>query len=147
VSYLRSKKEEKHEAAVAAWHKGPKSPWAHPGAWKRQLRYMGAREWARAHAPAIMLGVIADDEAEAFDDRQTTRSRPKPAITAAAAIAADIPEIMPDPVEEPAAAALAAAAKAGKPAAAPSAAPEPAKPAPAAQAPPIDDDDWPGPRK
>ena len=52
------------EGTVQRWHKGAKSPWANPADWKRQLRYMGAREWARAHAPAIMLGVIAEDEAE-----------------------------------------------------------------------------------
>ncbi len=47
---------------VKDWHKGPKSPWASEGAWKRQLRYMGNREWARAHSPATMLGVYTDDE-------------------------------------------------------------------------------------
>lgn len=47
---------------VKDWHKGPKSPWANEGAWERQLRYMGAREWARAHKPAVMLGVYGDDE-------------------------------------------------------------------------------------
>ncbi len=47
---------------VKDWHKGPKSPWSNDGAWKRQLRYMGNREWARAHAPAIMLGVYTNDE-------------------------------------------------------------------------------------
>ena len=47
---------------VKDWHKGPKSPWQNEGAWKRQLRYMGNREWARAHAPAIMLGVYTEDE-------------------------------------------------------------------------------------
>jgi hypothetical protein len=47
---------------VKDWHRGPKSPWASEGAWKRQLRYMGNREWARAHAPAVMLGVYVDDE-------------------------------------------------------------------------------------
>lgn len=47
---------------VKDWHKGPKSPWAQEGAWRRQLRYMGAREWARAHKPAVMLGIYADDE-------------------------------------------------------------------------------------
>lgn len=52
------------EGTVARWHKGAKSPWGNPLDWKRQLRYMGAREWARAHAPAVMLGVITDDEAD-----------------------------------------------------------------------------------
>lgn len=47
---------------VKDWHKGPKSPWAQEGAWVRQLRYRGAREWARAHKPSVMLGIYADDE-------------------------------------------------------------------------------------
>lgn len=54
------------EGRVVDWHKGPKSPWGAPSAWKRQLRYMGAREWARAHAPAILLGVYTDDEIDAI---------------------------------------------------------------------------------
>lgn len=47
---------------VKDWHRGAKSPWASEVAWKRQLRYMGNREWARAHAPAVMLGVYVKDE-------------------------------------------------------------------------------------
>lgn len=52
------------EGTVAAWHKGDKSPWANPKQWKRQLRYMGAREWARAHKPSILLGIYTVDEIE-----------------------------------------------------------------------------------
>ncbi len=63
------------EGTVEQWHRGPNSAWASPANWKRQLRYMGAREWARAHAPAIMLGVITTDEAIDFD------SQPKPRRT------------------------------------------------------------------
>ena len=62
---------------VAQWHKGQKSPWANPADWKRQLRYRGAREWARAHAPGVMLGVVADDEAEDFrSDRRLASAKP-----------------------------------------------------------------------
>lgn len=50
------------EGRVEHWHRGPKSPWANEGDWKRQLRYRGAREWSRAHAPAVMLGIYTDDE-------------------------------------------------------------------------------------
>lgn len=50
------------EGTVKQWHRGPKSPWANPLDWKRQLRYRGAREWARAFAPAVLLGIYADDE-------------------------------------------------------------------------------------
>lgn len=77
------------EGTVALWHRGDKSPWANPGAWKRQLRYMGAREWARAHSPAIMLGVITDDEIEQAASRPaptpiTLNSKPQ-RVTAATA--------------------------------------------------------------
>lgn len=47
---------------VNDWHTGAKGPWAAEGAWPRQLRYRGAREWARAHTPAVMLGVYTNDE-------------------------------------------------------------------------------------
>lgn len=50
------------EGRVKDWHKGAKSPWANESDWKRQLRYRGAREWARAFTPAVMLGIYADDE-------------------------------------------------------------------------------------
>lgn len=85
------------EGTVAMWHKGDKSPWNQVTAWKRQLRYMGAREWARAHAPAIMLGVITDDEAD--DNFAPARSRgtvtrltaSTASISAPAIMSADVP--------------------------------------------------------
>lgn len=52
------------EGTVARWHRGDKSAWSNPADWPRQLRYMGAREWARAHAPGIILGVITTDEVD-----------------------------------------------------------------------------------
>ncbi|MBP8235145.1 MAG: hypothetical protein KAY22_22870 [Rhizorhabdus sp.] len=52
------------EGTVARWHRGDKSAWGNPADWPRQLRYMGAREWARAHAPGIILGVITTDEVD-----------------------------------------------------------------------------------
>lgn len=87
------------EGTVADWHKGDKSPWSKEGDWKRQLRYRGNREWARAHAPAVMLGIYADDELSdiaALDVptgqralRMKDITPPKPAP---AAIPFDIPE-------------------------------------------------------
>jgi hypothetical protein len=53
--------------SVAMWHKGGKSPWANPTAWPRQLRYMGAREWCRAHKPSLMLGILTDDEVDEYE--------------------------------------------------------------------------------
>jgi len=49
---------------VSDWHTGDKGAWASEGAWPRQLRYRGAREWARAYAPHILLGIYVDDELE-----------------------------------------------------------------------------------
>lgn len=77
---------------VRDWHKGDKSPWANPGAWERQLRYMGAREWARAHAPAIMLGVVVEDE---MDEAIALRPAHKPRPVLPAAIP-DLPDVEED---------------------------------------------------
>lgn len=52
--------------SVAMWHKGAKSPWGAPNAWPRQLRYMGAREWTRAHKPSLLLGIMTDDEVDEY---------------------------------------------------------------------------------
>lgn len=57
------------DGTVATWRTtGSNSPWTAAGNWKRQLRYRGAREWARAHAPAVMLGVYSDDELDDMAD-------------------------------------------------------------------------------
>jgi len=61
--------------SVGMWHKGSLSPWSAPTAWPRQLRYMGAREWARAHSPGLLLGIMTDDEIDAArDDRRPTET-------------------------------------------------------------------------
>lgn len=52
--------------SVAMWHKGAKSPWGPPNAWPRQLRYMGAREWTRAHKPSLLIGILTDDEVDEY---------------------------------------------------------------------------------
>lgn len=65
--------EETVEGDVAAWKTtGKNSPWLNPANHKRQLRYRGAREWARAHAPAVLLGVYSQDE---MDDLNIARMR------------------------------------------------------------------------
>ena len=88
---------------VKDWHKGAKSPWAQEGAWKRQLRYMGAREWARAHKPAVMLGIYADDELyemASLDVPAGQRARRMKDITPPAAAAAlELPDIPDAPAE------------------------------------------------
>lgn len=93
---------------VKDWHKGPKSPWGNEGSWKRQLRYMGAREWARAHVPAVMLGVYADDELGEIAARdvpaghRATRMKditPKPTAQSLPDIP-DIPETAPTGIDD-----------------------------------------------
>lgn len=57
------------EGTVSEWkttHSG--SPWSARGGSVRMLRYRGAREWARVHAPGLMLGVYSDDEMEDLND-------------------------------------------------------------------------------
>jgi hypothetical protein len=62
---------------VADWKTtGNGSPWSARGGFPRMLRYRGAREWARAHAPGLMLGVYSDDEmADLSDDARANRAR------------------------------------------------------------------------
>lgn len=58
------------EGSVGIWKTtGNNSPWR-PGAFKRQLRYRGAREWARAHSAGVMLGIITDDELGELEERR-----------------------------------------------------------------------------
>ncbi|GLK86647.1 hypothetical protein [Ancylobacter defluvii] len=74
--------------SVGTWRtSGDGSPWK-PGNFKRMLRYRGAREWARAHQPAIMLGVYTDDEMEDLvEDIRARRSEP---VTIAERLAAPV---------------------------------------------------------
>ena len=52
----------KVDGSVEAWKTtGKGSPWS-PANYDRQLAYRGAREWARRHAPASILGVVTNDE-------------------------------------------------------------------------------------
>lgn len=67
------------EGTVAGWQKGPKSPWAKPTDWKRQLRYRGAREWCRAHSPGVILGVYSADEMDEVPAREAEpKAAPEP---------------------------------------------------------------------
>jgi hypothetical protein len=62
---------------------GTNSPW--PKQPKLQLAYRGSREWARLHAPALMLGVYSPDEMDLLNDasrasraRDVSREPPSP---------------------------------------------------------------------
>lgn len=62
---------------VAQWKTtGAGSPWTNPADHERQLSYRGAREWARRHAPAVILGVYTKDEMEDAGMRDVTPKRP-----------------------------------------------------------------------
>lgn len=92
------------EGRVKHWHRGPKSPWANEGDWKRQLRYRGAREWARAHAPAVMLGIYSDDELQeiaSLDVPAGQRAQRMKDITPPKPAPLELPDI-PDEPEAPA---------------------------------------------
>jgi hypothetical protein len=65
------------DGCVKMWRtSGTNTPWT-PDNFRRQLRYRGAREFARAYEPAAMLGVYTPDE---FDDvteaARASRARP-----------------------------------------------------------------------
>jgi hypothetical protein len=60
---------------VAEWKTtGPGSPWSAPGGHPRMLRYRGAREWGRVHAPSLMLGVYSEDEMEELSENRRAMS-------------------------------------------------------------------------
>lgn len=60
------------------------------------MRYMGAREWARAHKPSVILGVYADDELENIANRDVPagqRAVRMKDITPKQVVADDLPDI------------------------------------------------------
>lgn len=68
VSGVVDGEEKTIEGSVGAWKTtGSNSPWTSQQNHRRQLAYRGAREWARIHKPALMLGAYTDDE---IDDLQ-----------------------------------------------------------------------------
>lgn len=66
---------------------GNNSPWRE-GAFKRQLRYRGAREWTRAHEPALLLGVYTDDDRFEIEDEYRAQNA-KPVSSGVAARVTD----------------------------------------------------------
>jgi hypothetical protein len=95
------------EGNVATWRtKGNNSPWMAAANWKRQLRYRGAREWARAHAPAVLLGIYTPDEMEdpgvgPRDLTPAAAALPAPDIPDAPPAASAPPPLPPDPPHDP----------------------------------------------
>ena len=98
------------EGTVAEWKTThPGSPWSATGGYPRMLRYRGAREWGRVHAPSLMLGVYSEDEMEELsDNRRAMGARdvtpPKPPVPPAPPPVAAIeqePEAEAPPAPEP----------------------------------------------
>lgn len=79
------------EGTVAAWKTmGSGSPWV-VTAYKRQLAYRGAREWARLHKPALMLGAYTVDELDDLQDAARANRAREVAPAAPSAIIAPPP--------------------------------------------------------
>lgn len=63
------------EGSVGLWKTDRKgSPWASQGNWRRQLRYRGAPEWARAYEPGAVLGLYSDADEDIEDAADVGRS-------------------------------------------------------------------------
>ena len=59
---------EEIEGTVGDWKTtGNNSPWTKLSQRKSMLRYRGAREWARANSPGVILGIVTQDEAQNFN--------------------------------------------------------------------------------
>jgi len=91
------------EGTVKDWKTtGKGSPWDNLANRDQMLAYRGARQWARRHAPEVILGVYSPDEFEASEIRNvtpTTKARPK--VSAAAAFPTPEPEPEPQPEPQP----------------------------------------------
>jgi hypothetical protein len=61
------------EGTVADWKTtGKGSPWEKPANHDQMLAYRGARQWARRHAPEVILGVYSPDEFDEASIRNVT---------------------------------------------------------------------------
>lgn len=88
----------KVEGTVADWKTtNSGSPWAAKGGFPRMLRYRGAREWCRVHAPALMLGVYSDDEMEENDRRFASARDITPGASTMETVAIAAPRKAPPP--------------------------------------------------
>lgn len=67
------------EGSVAMWKTERKgSPWTNPGNWRRQLRYRGSPEWARAYEPGAILGIYTDADGDLGDEFEVIGRTPRP---------------------------------------------------------------------
>jgi hypothetical protein len=72
VGTLRGEDEARDvDGDVMGWATDRKgSPWSKPQQHDQQLAYRGAREWARRHAPELMLGIQTEDDIAAIVERE-----------------------------------------------------------------------------
>lgn len=72
------------EGTVGGWKTtGNGSPWQ-PKNYRKMLAYRGAREWARLHEPAAILGILSDDELLEIEfERRALAAREVPSLGAA----------------------------------------------------------------
>lgn len=79
---------------------GNESPWANASRHDQMLSYRGAREWARRHAPEVILGVYSPDE---FDAQPQMRNVTKRSVDPFAAMNKEATNTAPaEPKHEPA---------------------------------------------
>jgi len=87
------------EGTVGDWKTtGKGSPWDNIANRDQMLAYRGARQWARRHAPEVILGVYSPDE---FDEASLRNVTPAPTkarakVSAAADFKAPEPEAKPE---------------------------------------------------
>jgi len=91
------------EGTVKDWKTtGKGSPWDNLANRDQMLAYRGARQWARRHAPEVILGVYSPDEFDQSEIRNVTpmtKARPKVSAAAAFPEPQPTPEPQPQPVE------------------------------------------------
>lgn len=93
------------EGTVADWKTtGKGSPWDRLANRDQMLAYRGARQWARRHAPEVILGVYAPDEIDESDMVNVTKGRGgfvRDEVIEPGPITNPEPEPQPEPEPEP----------------------------------------------
>lgn len=92
------------EGTVADWKTtGKGSPWDKLANRDQMLAYRGARQWARRHAPEVILGVYAPDEIDESDMVNVTKGRGgfvRDEVIEPGPITSSEPEPQPEPEPE-----------------------------------------------
>jgi hypothetical protein len=80
------------------------SPWEKnvPGTRRKMLAYRGSREWCRLWAPAMMLGVLTNDEVEHLENTEVRSSKARDVTPVAARRLPPNPDALPGQKAQPA---------------------------------------------